>query len=296
MQNPRDNIFITCAVTGNLTLPKQTPHLPITPEEIADACLGAAEAGAAIVHIHVREPGTGKPSMEIAYYQDVVARIRDRNKDVILNLTTGPGGRFVPSDEDPKVAGPGTTLIAPEKRVEHIALLTPEICTLDCGSLNFGNGAYIATADLLRDMAARIQKMGVKPEIEAFELGHIWLAKQLIAEGLIDSPPLFQICLGIPWGAEATTEAMLTMRNHLPADCNWAGFAIGRNQMGFVAQSMLLGGNVRVGLEDNIWLDKGVHATNGTLVARAKEIVERLGGRTLTPAEARIKLGLKKQR
>ncbi|NBQ40614.1 MAG: 3-keto-5-aminohexanoate cleavage protein, partial [Alphaproteobacteria bacterium] len=152
------------------------------------------------------------------------------------------------------------------------------------------------TADLLRDMAARIQKAGVKPEIEAFELGHIWLAKQLMAEGLIDNPPLFQLCLGIPWGAEATTEAMLAMRNHLPQGCNWAGFAIGRNQMAFVAQAVLLGGNVRVGLEDNIWLDKGIHATNGTLVARAKEIIERMGARALTPAEARVKLGLTKQR
>lgn len=291
-----NEVIISCAVTGAGDTVGKHPAIPVTPRQIADAAIEAAKAGAAIAHLHVRNVETGKAGRDLANYREAVQLVRESGTDVVINLTAGMGGDFVYDPSNPSVAGSGSDMIDAAARLAHVEDTRPEICTLDCGSLNFGNGAYIATADLLRDMAARIQKMGVKPEIEAFELGHIWLAKQLIAEGLIDSPPLFQICLGIPWGAEATTEAMLTMRNHLPTDCNWAGFAIGRNQMGFVAQSMLLGGNVRVGLEDNIWLDKGVHATNGTLVARAKEIVERLGGRTLTPAEARIKLGLKKQR
>jgi uncharacterized protein (DUF849 family) len=206
------------------------------------------------------------------------------------------GGDYFFDPENPKTAGPRSDMANGAERVVHVEELRPEICTLDCGSLNFGDGAFLATADVLREMAKRIQAVGVKPEIEAFELGHIWLAKQLMKEGLIDDPPLFQLCLGIPWGAEATTDALLSMRNHLPDNANWAGFAIGRLQMAFVAQAALLGGHVRVGLEDNLWLDKGVPASNGQLVARAKEVLERMGARVLTPAEARVKLGLKKQR
>lgn len=295
-QGINNEIIISCAVTGAGDTVGKHPAIPVTPRQIADAAIEAAKAGAAIAHLHVRNVETGKAGRDLSNYREAVKLIRDSGVDIVINLTAGMGGDYAYDPKNPGIPGPGSDLVDAAERVAHVEELRPEICTLDCGSLNFGNGAFLATADLLRDMAARIQKMGVKPEIEAFELGHIWLAKQLITEGLIDSPPLFQICLGIPWGAEATTEAMVTMRNHLPTGCNWAGFAIGRNQMGFVAQSMLLGGNVRVGLEDNIWLDKGVHATNGTLVTRAKEIVERMGGRTLTPAEARIKLGLKKQR
>ena len=291
-----NEVIISCAVTGAGDTVGKHPAIPVTPRQIAGAAIEAAHAGAAIAHLHVRNVETGKAGRDLANYREAVKLIRESGVDIVINLTAGMGGDYAYDPKNPGIPGPGSDLADAAERLAHVEELRPEICTLDCGSLNFGNGAFLATADLLRDMAARIQKMGVKPEIEAFELGHIWLAKQLITEGLIDSPPLFQICLGIPWGAEATTEAMVTMRNHLPSGCNWAGFAIGRNQMGFVAQSMLLGGNVRVGLEDNIWLDKGVHATNGTLVTRAKEIVERLGGRTLTPAEARIKLGLKKQR
>ena len=291
-----NEVIISCAVTGAGDTVGKHPAIPVTPRQIAGAAIEAAHAGAAIAHLHVRNVETGKAGRDLANYREAVKLIRESGVDIVINLTAGMGGDYAYDPKNPGIPGPGSDLADADERLAHVEELRPEICTLDCGSLNFGNGAFLATADLLRDMAARIQKMGVKPEIEAFELGHIWLAKQLITEGLIDSPPLFQICLGIPWGAEATTEAMVTMRNHLPSGCNWAGFAIGRNQMGFVAQSMLLGGNVRVGLEDNIWLDKGVHATNGTLVTRAKEIVERLGGRTLTPAEARIKLGLKKQR
>ncbi len=215
---------------------------------------------------------------------------------MVINLTAGMGGDYYFDPANPKVAGAGSDMADAATRVAHVEELRPEICTLDCGTLNFGEGVFIGTAGILREMASRIKAAGVKPEIEAFELGHIWLAKQLIKEGLIEAPPLFQLCLGIPWGAEATTETMLAMRNHLPEGANWAGFAIGRNQMAFVAQAALLGGHVRVGLEDNIWLDKGVPASNGQLVARAKEIIERMGARALSPAEARAKLGLTKQR
>jgi uncharacterized protein (DUF849 family) len=206
------------------------------------------------------------------------------------------GGDFFFDPANPATGNPRSDMANAADRVAHVEELRPEICTLDCGSLNFGDGAFIATADVLREMARRIKAVGVKPEIEAFELGHIWLAKQLISEDLIETPPLFQICLGIPWGAEATTDALLSMRNHLPPGANWAAFAIGRLQMAFVAQAAVLGGHVRVGLEDNLWLDKGVPASNGDLVTRAREILERMGARVLTPAEARAKLHLNKQR
>ena len=291
-----NEVIISCAVTGAGDTVGKHPAIPVTPRQIADAAIEAAQAGAAITHLHVRDITTGKAGRDLANYREAVKLVRESGVDVVINLTAGMGGDYVYDPSNPALPGPGSDLIGAEERLAHVEELRPEICTLDCGSLNFGSGAFLATADLLRDMAARIQKMGVKPEIEAFELGHIWLAKQLMAEGLIDNPALFQLCLGIPWGAEATTEAMLAMRNHLPADCNWAGFAIGRNQMAFVAQAVLLGGNVRVGLEDNIWLDKGVYASNGSLVTRAKEIIERMGARVLTPAEARAKLGLKKQK
>ncbi len=290
------DVIISCAVTGAGNTVGKHPDIPITPRQIADAALEAAGAGAAIVHLHVRDPVTGKAARAASLYRETVGYIRASGVDVIINITAGMGGDFVFDPANPARGGIGTDMESGAGRVAHIEELLPEICTLDCGSLNFGDAAFIATADVLRDMAARIQRVGVKPEIECFELGHIWLAKQLMNEGLIKSPPLFQLCLGIPWGAEATTEAMLAMRNHLPSGANWAGFAIGRLQMAFVAQAIVLGGHVRVGLEDNLWLDKGVPATNGTLVIRAREIVERLGARALCAAEAREKLGLRKQR
>jgi uncharacterized protein (DUF849 family) len=289
-------VIISCAVTGAGDTFGKHPAIPVTPQQIADAAIEAAREGAAIAHLHVRDPATGKAARDPALYREAVRLLRASGVDVVINLTAGMGGDFVFNSADPSRGGPGTDMADGAERVAHVEELRPEICTLDCGSLNFGNAAFLATADVLREMARRIQAVGVKPEIECFELGHIWLAKQLIAEKLIDSPPLFQLCLGVPWGAEATTETMLAMRNHLPADANWAGFAIGRQQMPFVAQAALLGGNVRVGLEDNVWLDRGVPASNGTLVARAREILERLGARALTPAEAREKLKLKKQR
>lgn len=289
------DVIISCAVTGAGDTVGKHPAIPVTPRQIADAAIEAAEAGAAIAHLHVRDPQTGKAARDLALYREAVGHIRASGVDVVINLTAGMGGDFVFDPANPGRGGPGTDMADAAERVAHVEELRPEICTLDCGSLNFGNGAYLATADVLREMARRIQAAGVRPEIEAFELGHIWLAKQLMKEGLIDEPALFQLCLGIPWGAEATTEAMVAMRNHLPPGCNWAGFAIGRMQMPFVAQAVLLGGNVRVGLEDNIWLDRGVPASNGALVTRAREIIERLGARVLGPAEARTKLGLRKQ-
>jgi len=291
-----NEVILSCALTGAGDTVGKHPAIPVTPRQIADSAIEAVEAGAAIVHVHVRDPKSGKASRKVELYRETVGHIRASGKDVVINLTAGMGGDYYFNPTDPLRGAPGSDMANAEDRVAHVEELRPEICTLDCGSLNFGNGAFIATADLLRDMARRIQTAGVKPEIECFELGHIWLAKQLIAEGLIDAPPLFQLCHGVPWGAEATAEAMLAMRNHLPPGAIWAGFAIGRLQMPFVAQAMLLGGNVRVGLEDNIWLDRGVPASNGSLVRRAREIVERLGGRVLSAAEAREKLALKKQR
>ena len=291
--NPK--VIISCAVTGAGDTVGKHPAIPVTPRQIADSALEAHAAGAAIVHLHVRDP------------EDRQGRARSRalSRDGRRDPRGGRrrrhqsdrrhGRRFFNS-ANPASGGPGTDMAGAAERVAHVEELLPEICTLDCGSLNFGDGAFLATADVLREMARRIQAVGVKPEIECFELGHVWLAKQLIAEGLIDPPPLFQLCLGIPWGAEATTETMLAMRNHLPPNANWAGFAIGRMQMPFVAQAALLGGNVRVGLEDNIWLDRGVPASNGALVKRAREIVERMGASVATAAEARATLGLKKQR
>jgi len=292
--NPK--VIISCAVTGAGDTVGKHPAIPVTPRQIVDSALEAHAAGAAIVHLHVRDPATGKAAREAALYREAVGLIRASGADVVINLTAGMGGDFFFNPANPASGGPGTDMVGAAERVAHVEELLPEICTLDCGSLNFGDGAFLATPGLLREMARRIQTAGVKPEIECFELGHVWLAKQLIDEGLIDPPPLFQLCLGIPWGAEATTESMLAMRAHLPAGSNWAGFAIGRMQMPFVAQAALLGGHVRVGLEDNLWLDRGMPASNGSLVARAREIVKRMGASVATAAEARAMLGLKKQR
>src|SRR5271165_7168702 len=292
--NPK--VIISCAVTGAGDTVGKHPAIPVTPTQIADSALEAHAAGAAIVHLHVRNPATGKAARDPALYREAVAAIRSANADVVINLTAGMGGDFLFNPANPGSGGPGTDMAGAAERVAHVEELLPEICTLDCGSLNFGEGAFLATQGILREMARRIQSVGVKPEIECFELGHVWLAKALIRDGLIDAPPLFQLCLGIPWGAEATTEAMLAMRGHLPEGANWAGFAIGKMQMPFVAQAALLGGHVRVGLEDNIWLDRGVPASNGSLVTRAREIVERMGASIATAAEARATLGLKRQR
>ncbi|MBC8258898.1 MAG: 3-keto-5-aminohexanoate cleavage protein [SAR324 cluster bacterium] len=289
------DVILTCAVTGSGETAGKHPQLPKTPEEIANAAIEAAEAGAAVAHIHVRDPQTGVAGRKIEWYIEVVERVRASSTDVVINLTAGMGGDYVPHPEDPGRGGPGTDMATPAERLAHIEKLLPEICTLDVGTQNYSDTAYISTPKMLREMAIRIQTCGVKPELEVFELGHIWFAKQLLKEGLIDSPPLFQLCMGIPWTAEANTENILALRNMLPSDAIWAGFGISRMQMPMVAQAMILGGNVRVGLEDNLYLEKGVLASNGQLVERAIEIIYRLGGRVLSPAEARQKLGLKKR-
>ena len=243
----------------------------------------------------MRDPDTGKGARDPALFREVVERIRDSNTDVIINLTAGMGGDWVPSEADPATGGPGTDMAGPEERLAHVIEQRPDICSLDCGTMNFGDGndTYISPPAYLRTMAGIVKDIGVKPELEVFELGHLRFARQMIDEGLIEAPPLFQICLGIPWGAGADTETMLAMRNALPAGANWAGFGISRTEMPMVAQAVLLGGNVRVGLEDNLFLDRGVLASNGDLVERAVQIVKLLGARVLGPAEAREKLGLK---
>jgi uncharacterized protein (DUF849 family) len=293
MRGPAEKIIITCAVTGSLTTPEQTPHLPITPEEIADACLGAAEEGAAIAHIHVREPGSGKPSMEIAYYRDVVERIRTKNKDLILNLTTGPGGRFVPSPDDPKLAAPGTTLVAPEKRVEHIALLEPEICTLDLNTMNSGGQVVINTPGNVRRMAKAIREAGVKPELELFDSGDIALMRDLLKDGTLAGPILCSLVLGVAYGFQPSPETVLYARNLLPHDAVFTTIGIGRSAFPMVAQSYLAGGHARIGLEDAVYLSKGVLASsNAVMVEKARRIVEELGGQIASPRLARETIGL----
>ncbi|MGO4322397.1 3-keto-5-aminohexanoate cleavage protein [Pseudomonas sp. KB_12] len=288
------DVIITCALTGAGDTTAKSPHVPVTPKQIAAAAIEAAKAGATVVHCHVRDPQTGKFSRDVALYREVMERIREADVDIIVNLTAGMGGDLeIGAGENPMEFGPNTDLVGPLTRLAHVEELLPEICTLDCGTLNFGDGdtIYVSTPAQLRAGAKRITELGVKAELEIFDTGHLWFAKQLIKEGLLDNP-LFQLCLGIPWGAPADTTTMKAMVDNLPADAVWAGFGIGRMQMPMAAQAVLLGGNVRVGLEDNLWLDKGVLATNGQLVERAGEILSRLGARVLTPAEGRKKMGL----
>jgi len=289
------DVVVTCAVTGAGDTTGKSPHVPVTPKDIAAAAIEAAKAGAAIAHIHVRDPETGKGSRDPKLFKEVVDRVRDSGTDVVINLTAGMGGDWVPSDEDPAMPGPGTDMISAEDRLAHVHECLPEICSLDCGTLNFGNGneIYISTPPMLRHMAALTKEWGVKPELEVFELGHIRFATQMIHEGLIAEPPMFQICLGIPWGADQSVDTMKAMKDHLPQGANWAGFGISRMQMPMTATAVAMGGNVRVGLEDNIYLDRGVLATNGQLVTRAIEILERMGARALNPQEARNKLRLR---
>jgi uncharacterized protein (DUF849 family) len=285
--------IITCAITGNLTRPDQHPGLPITPEQIAQSSLGAAAEGASIVHIHVRDPNTGRPSMDVALYREAMERIRERNSELIINLTTGLGGRFIPSEDDPKVAAPGTTLTHPERRVEHVALLEPEICTLDLNTMNSGAEVVINTPRNVARMAKIIRASGVKPEIELFDTGDIHLARDLIREGVLEGPGMYSLVLGVKYGFDASPETMLYARDLLPEGAVFTGFGIGRHEFPMVAQSWLLGGHVRVGLEDNIYLAKGVLAPdNATLVARARRLLEELGAEIATPREARAQLGL----
>ena len=279
-------VVLTCAVTGGHDNIGKHPNFPISPQQISEACLEARAAGAAVVHIHVRDPKTGQHVGNPEYFREVVERIRDSGSDVLINLTSGYGGGYVPGEGDPATGGPGTTLIPPEVRMRHILELRPDICTLDVGTLNFGERVFMNTPGHLRIMARLAQEAGVKPEIECFEPGHIMFARQLIAEGLIDAPPLFQFCLGIPWGSPATAEIMTVMRNLLPEDARWAGFGISRHEFPMVAQAITQGGHVRVGLEDNLYLDRGVFASNGQLVERAVAIARGLGAEMVEPARA----------
>jgi uncharacterized protein (DUF849 family) len=286
------NPIITCAVTGNITTVKQNPHLPVTPEQIATAVLEAAEEGAAIAHVHVRDP-SGMPSMEIEYYRDVMDRVRRRDREVILNLTTGPGGRFVPSDDDPRVAGPGTTLVTPEKRVEHIEILKPDVCTLDLNTMNSGEQVVINTPRNVIRMARRIRAAGVKPEIELFDSGDAHLARHLIQQGELEGPGMFSLVLGVRYGFDATPETMTYARSLLPQGAVWTGFGIGRAALPMVAQSWLLGGHVRIGMEDTVYLSKGELApSNAALVRKARDLLGSLGATPATARDARRIIGI----
>ena len=289
------HVIITCALTGAGDTVDKHPAIPVTPTQIAAAAVEAAKAGATVVHCHVRDPQSGKGSRDPALYREVMARIRDAGVDIIVNLTAGMGGDLeIGAGENPLAFGPATDLVGPLARLVHVEELLPDICTLDCGTLNFGDGdtIYVSTPAALRAGARRITELGVKAELEIFDTGHLWFANQMIKEGLLHDP-LFQLCLGIPWGAPADTTTMKAMVDNLPAGATWAGFGIGRMQMPMAAQAVLLGGHVRVGLEDNLWLDKGVPASNGSLVERVIKLVECMGARPMTPAQGRVKMGLK---
>ena len=289
------NVIITCALTGAGDTVDKHPAIPVTPTQIAAAAVEAAKAGATVVHCHVRDPDTGKGSRDPALYREVVARIRDSGVDIIVNLTAGMGGDLeIGAGETPLDFGPATDLVGPLARLVHVEELLPDICTLDCGTLNFGDGdiIYVSTPAALRAGAKRITELGVKAELEIFDTGHLWFANQMIKEGLLRDP-LFQLCLGIPWGAPADTTTMKAMVDNLPSGATWAGFGIGRMQMPMAAQAVLLGGHVRVGLEDNLWLDKGVPASNGSLVERVIKLIECMGAQPMSPAAGRIKMGLK---
>jgi uncharacterized protein (DUF849 family) len=285
--------LLTCAVTGNITTPDQTPYLPITPAQIADECLASAEAGAAAVHIHVRDPQTGKPSMELDLYRDVFDRIRKANPQLIINLTTGPGGRFIPSIDEPRVAAPGSSLTHPEKRVAHITALKPDICTLDLNTMNSGPDVVINTPRNVRIMAKIIQAAGVKPELEIFDSGDMHLARDLIADGTLQGPGLWSFVTGVKYGFSSSPETLMYARSLLPSGAIWSGFGIGRFEFPMVAQAWLFGGHVRVGMEDNLYLEKGVLAkSNAELVSKAKRIINDLGGELATPQDARDLLNL----
>ena len=292
-------VFITCAVTGSGATQDRSRHVPRSPREIADSAIEAAKAGAAIVHCHVRDPETGKPRRDIALYREVTERIRDADVDVVLNLTAGMGGDMVfGSTEQPlPLKEAGTDMVGATERVEHVRQCLPELCTLDCGTMNFAEADYVMTntPGMLRAMGGMMTRMGVKPEVEAFDTGHLWFAKELVKEGVLAPDALVQLCMGVPWGAPDDLNTFMAMVNNVPKDWNWSAFALGRNQMAYVAATVLAGGNVRVGLEDNLWLGKGELATNAQLVERAATIVENMGARIIGPDEVRKRLNLTKR-
>ena len=294
----KPNIFITCAITGSGSTQDLSPNVPRSPKQIADSAIAAAIAGAAIVHCHVRDPKTGVPSRDPSLYRELTDRIRDSKTDVILNLTSGMGGdMFFGPPSAPLPLQNETDMGSAESRMEPIADCLPEICTLDCGTMNFGEGDYVMTntPGMLRAMGSMMTELGIKPEIEVFETGHLWFARQLVKEGIIESPALVQLCMGIPWGAPNDLNTYMAMVNNIPSDWHWSSFSISRDQMPYVAASVLAGGNVRVGLEDNIWLEKKVLATNESLVKKATTIIEAMGSTLMNPQQVRDLLGLTKR-
>jgi len=296
--NLNREVFITCAVTGSGSTQDRSHYVPRSPKDIADSAINAARAGAAIVHCHVRDPETGKPSRNLAYYREVTDRIRDADVDVVLNLTAGMGGDIVfGGTEKPLPVAEGTDMIGAEERVAHIIECLPEICTLDCGTMNFAEADYVMTntPGMLQAMGSIMTKAGVKPEIEAFDTGHLWYAKQLVADGIIEDDVLVQLCMGVPWGAPDDLNTFMAMVNNVPENWTFSAFSLGRNQMPYVAAAILAGGNVRVGLEDNLWLEKGVLAKNEDLVSRAKEIIEAMGAKVIGAQDVRKKLNLIKR-
>ena len=292
-------VFITAAVTGSGSTQDRSPHVPRSPKQIAESAIAAAKAGAAIVHCHVRDPETGVPSRDLALYREVTDRIRDSDTDVVLNLTAGMGGDIVFGDtENPfPVNTNGTDMIGATERVAHVAECLPEICTLDCGTMNFAEADYVMTntPGTLRAMGQMMTDLGVKPEIEAFDTGHLWFAKQLVAEGILEPNALVQLCMGVPWGAPNDLNTFMAMVNNVPEDWTFSAFSLGRDQMAYAAAAVLAGGHVRVGLEDNLWLEKGVLAENYQLVERAATVVSNMGARVIGPEEVREKLGLTKR-
>lgn len=292
------DVFITCAVTGSGGSQDRSPHVPRSPQQIAESAIAAAKAGAAIVHCHVRDPETGAPSRKLEYYREVTDRIRDADVDVVLNLTAGMGGDMVfGPTEHPLPTVEGTDMIGASARVQHVAECLPEICTLDCGTMNFAEADYVMTntPGMLTAMGRMMTALGVKPEIEAFDTGHLWFAKQLVSDGVLEAPALVQLCMGVPWGAPDDLNTFMAMVNNVPDDWTFSAFGLGRHQMAYVAAAVLAGGNVRVGLEDNLWLGKGELAQNWQLVERAGSIIENMGGRVIGAAEVREKLGLVKR-
>jgi uncharacterized protein (DUF849 family) len=293
------NAFITCAVTGSGGSQDRSPHVPRSPEQIANSAIDAAKAGAAVVHCHVREPDTGAPSRRIELYKEVTERIRAADIDVVLNLTAGMGGDMVFGDaENPlPLNADATDMVGASERVEHVRVCRPEICTLDCGTMNFAEADYVMTntPGALRAMAKMMTDMGARIEIEAFDTGHLWLAKQLVSEGLIEDPVMVQLCMGIPWGAPNDLNTFMAMVNNVPSDWIKSAFAIGRDQMNYVAATVLAGGNIRVGLEDNLWLEKGVLATNAQLVEKAATIATNMGTNLMTAAEVRELIKVEKR-
>jgi len=288
--------FITCAVTGSGDTVGKSDKVPFTPEAIAHDCIAAARAGAAVVHIHVRDPLTGAPSREVEYYAEVVDRVRSSDVDPVINLTAGMGGdvTFGSVEQPLPLADEGTDMVGATERMDHVRKILPEICTIDCGSMNFGEGDYVMTntPSVLAEMARQVQELGVRPEIEVFDTGHLWQAKSLVDQGLIDDPVMVQLCMGIPWGAPADINTFMAMVNNIPDSWTFSAFSIGRKQLEYVALAAIAGGNVRVGLEDNLYLDRGRLATNQDLVERAVVILRAMNVEIMTAEQVRDKMQL----